>query len=225
MIFVAKNSAQVRMLLTELNQRCGEVCFSKAVAQHTKVSYFARKYLSTAPLPPESLSLEEVENSSGDLDALDHQLLLLLAEYPEISQREMAKRCNCTPLTVARRIQQLRERGVIRGAMFSVSGAHVGAQNYILLIFTRGLSPQLADRLYQFCVKHPHCTNMKECFGSWDFEVGVEVPDHTKLRAIREEILESFSDQVVRISVLSRFATLKYKLYPFGKKPATEQRQ
>jgi DNA-binding Lrp family transcriptional regulator len=214
MIFVAKSSRQVGELLSELNKRCGEVCFSKAVAQHTKVCYFARKYLSSAQLPLESLALQEVDGAPHELDQIDHSLLRLLAEEPDISQREMARRCHCTPLTVARRIEQLRNRGVIRGAMYSFSGAILGAQNYIFLIYARGLSPTLANGLYQFCVKHPFCTNMKECFGSWDFEVGVEVPDHSRLRAIREDILENFSGDIVRITVLSRFSTLKYDLYP-----------
>jgi DNA-binding Lrp family transcriptional regulator len=214
MIFVARSSSQVRELLSELNARCGEVCFSKAVAQHTKVYYFARKYLSASQLPLESLALHEGDNSPHELDELEHALLRLLVDEPEISQREIARRCGCTPLTVARRIEQLREHGVIRGAMYSFSGAILGAQNYIFLIYSRGLSPQLSDRLYQFCVRHPYCTNMKECFGSWDFEVGIEVPDHARLRAIREEILENFSGEIVRIAVLSRFSTLKYSLYP-----------
>ncbi|MFO0415749.1 MAG: winged helix-turn-helix transcriptional regulator [Pseudomonadota bacterium] len=213
-IFVARDPGEIKKVLAELNNRCGHFCFIKAVAQHTRVCYFARKYLSPVPLPEEKLALEK---SGKDFmpDLTDHQILYLLANSPEISQREIARQIGCTPLTVSRRFDLLKSAGVIRGAMYSVGGSLIGAQNYILLIYARGFGPELADKLYHFCLRHPNCTNMKECFGSWDFEVGVEVLEYARLRSIKEEILESFSQDIVSITVLSRFATHKYNLYPF----------
>jgi DNA-binding Lrp family transcriptional regulator len=212
-ILLAKNSRQAKEVLSQLHRLCGELCFSKVVAQHTKVSYFPRKYLNSAQMRPETLSLE-CSQMDAVIDEFDHSVLKLLSEEPDISQREISRKLSCTPLTISRRLEGLRAAGVIRGAMYSINSSAIGAQNYIILIFARGLGTDLTERLYQFCIKHPHCTNMKECFGSWDFEVGVEVLEHSTLLAIKEELLEHFSDDIQSVTVLSRFATLKYDLYP-----------
>lgn len=213
LILLARSSAHIKEVFAQLNERCGHFCFAKVVAQHTRVFYFSRKYLVPHQMPAERLAMGCAETDIG-LDETDRKILELLDSSPDISQRDIARRLGCTPLTVARRFEAMKSSGVIRGAMYSVASSHIGANNYILLIFARGFGPELADRLYQFCVRHPNCTNMKECLGSWDFEVGVEVLDYAKLRAIREEILESFSDDIVSITVLSRFTTLKYNMYP-----------
>jgi DNA-binding Lrp family transcriptional regulator len=213
-ILLARSSAQIQGVLTELSSRFGEVCFRKVIAQHTRVSYFPRKYLTSTALPIDTLQLK-AEDGLRVLDKIDHSILHLLSENPTLSQRDMSKALAHAPLTIARRLQDLSSAGVLRGAMYSLDSAHTGAQNFILLIFVRGFRAELTERLYRFSSRHPNCTNMKECLGSWDFEIGVEVPDARMLRSIKEELLERFAGDIVSITVLSRFATLKYRLYPF----------
>jgi hypothetical protein len=55
---------------------------------------------------------------------------------------------------------------------------------------------------------------MKECFGSWDFEVGVEVIEHISLQRVKEQLLELFSKEILSITILPRFSTLKFNFYP-----------
>ena len=51
-------------------------------------------------------------------------------------------------------------------------------------------------------------------FGSWDFEIGVEVLHPRDLVALKEALYEKFTSQISSLRVLSRFKVHKYILYP-----------
>ncbi len=216
LILLAKDAQQVKDLLADMAERFGESSFSKVVALHQRVHYFPRKYLAKRPIKAESLSLLGAK-SAVVINELDHKILRALSEAPDLSQRELALRCSCAILTVQSHLQKLRERGVVRGAMFSLRTADFAAQNYIFLIYAKGFQRSFGEKLFRFSVAHAHCTNMKECFGSWDFEVGVEVSSYTELQEIKEELLETFVKEIERITLLSRFAVRKFDFYPFRK--------
>lgn len=224
LILLAQSSLQAHEILGETARRCGEISFSKVVAVHNRVHYFPRKYLAPTASSVSALSLVGstlIDRSAAmripqfQISDFEHQILLLLSSAPEISQREIARLLGCTPLTVHTHIERLRSLGVIRGAMYSFKGTSIGAQSYILLIYARGFSLEFTNRLYNFCREHPHCTNMKECFGSWDFEVGIEVIEHISLQKVKEQLLELFSKEILRITILPRFSVLKFNFYPF----------
>jgi DNA-binding Lrp family transcriptional regulator len=223
LILLAQSSLQVHEILGETARRCGEISFLKVVAVHNRVHYFARKYLAPSVSDVSSLSLvgsplvgkaQDGSVFQVQISDIEHQILLHLTSTPEISQREIARLIGCTPFTVTTHIERLRSVGVIRGAMYSFKGTSIGAQSYIFLIYARGFSLEFTQKLYRFCSVHPHCTNMKECFGSWDFEVGVEVIEHISLQRVKEQLLELFSKEILSITILPRFSTLKFNFYP-----------
>ena len=214
-IILAHCLEELKESLEQLTKTVGEISFSKAVAIHQRVHYFPRKYLSPHRIKPEARSLVACK-TPHTLDELDHKILQNLSLYPDSSQRELAQRCSCMPITIQSRMEKLRSHGVLKGAMFSFQATTLGVRNYIFLIYAKGFDSTFGQKLYQFCLQHPHCTNMKECFGSWDFEAGVEVLEHSQLLQFKEELLETFPSDIHSIKLLSRFTTHKYALYPFN---------
>ena len=216
LILLTKTSQEVSTIFATLARRYGDITFTKAVAHHHKVHYFPRKYLVKSFSAFEARSLTGAERIVT-LDALDHALLGELSRNPEVSRRELAKLCKSTPVTIQAHIAKLRAQGVIKGAMYSFQGAALKIQNYIFLLYTRGLGAELGERLFKFCLQHPRCTNMKECFGSWDFEIGVEVTDYQGVLSFKEELLDTFGQELQKVRLLSRFLVHKYDFYPFRK--------
>lgn len=217
-ILLARESREALQILQHITAPYGETSFSKEVAEHHRVHYFPRKYLAQGRPPQRVITLGDAD-SRCELSAREHQLLRLLSESADISQREIAQRCGCSAPTVQTDLQRLRRLKIIRGAMYSFHASHIGVQNYLLLIYARGFGAEFSSRLYQFCIQHPQCTNMKECFGGWDFEIGIEVMHHQALLDLKNALFEAFPREVQSLRLLSRFTTHKYDFYPFRAQP------
>ena len=78
----------------------------------------------------------------------------------------------------------------------------------ILLLIVSSCSPEDNQS------KHPNIIYMHECFGSWDYELNVEVRDPREVVRITQELYEAFGSVLNNIRVLSKFEDIKYTAYP-----------
>lgn len=214
LIMLARDSHEITTTLASLTRQFGDLALSKSIIEHQQIFYFSRKYLSSGSGRPGHLGLGGAR-PGAKIEALGHQLLQSLSQHPELSQRDLAKICACSPATIQAHLKRLRAEGVIRGAMYSLSAEALGAQNFIFLVCMKGFGAEARESFVQFCQRHPHCTNLKLCFGEWDFEVGIETMNSRDVPVFKALLLETFPSEIRSIRILSRFSTHKYEFYPF----------
>jgi hypothetical protein len=95
-----------------------------------------------------------------------------------------------------------------------VSPSKFERQSYKLLIYTKGIDPEMSKKMHAFCSQHPDVVYLFECFGVWAFELGVEVPAQEDVSVIMQEVYEAFGSAVTNIKLLTKFRYPKVRWFP-----------
>jgi Lrp/AsnC family leucine-responsive transcriptional regulator len=133
------------------------------------------------PSPLSSLSkVAPVHPGVVRLDAIDRQLLLLLAQDSRISQRRLARELRMSPPAIGDRIARLERDGVIRGYTVSIEWSVLGYLTCYLAVSVRTDSEQGAvmTQLHDL----PEVEDVVVVTGSLDMLVRLRVRDHVHLR-------------------------------------------
>jgi DNA-binding Lrp family transcriptional regulator len=177
------------------------------------VTVYPRRYLS-----PKRFSVKPLQSKftkdQVELDDLDYKILLQAAQPGEVSNRQLAQKLAIPASTVDLRIRKLTERGVITGQFLAIDCTKYGYQPFKLLVYGKGINPDLSAELQKFCDRHPNVVYLIECLGNWDYEIGVEVSQTEEVTRIMQEIFEEFGAQVNTIKLLTKFRDIKFRWFP-----------
>jgi DNA-binding Lrp family transcriptional regulator len=114
------------------------------------------------------------------LDAIDRQLLAVLARDSRISQRRLSRELRMSPPAIGERIARLERAGVIRGYTVSIDWAVLGYLTcYLAVSATRD-----ADQGRLMAALHalPEVEDVTVITGSLDMLIRLRVRDHVHLR-------------------------------------------
>jgi DNA-binding Lrp family transcriptional regulator len=131
------------------------------------------------------------ETASVTLDAVDRQIIDLLAENARITNADLAEKTGIAQSTCILRVRSLVSRGVITGFHASVNAAAVGLGLQVLISVT--LRATARQQLSQFMAdmrKLPEVVQVFFLGGSEDFIVHLSVKDSEQ---VREFVLEHLS--------------------------------
>jgi DNA-binding Lrp family transcriptional regulator len=131
------------------------------------------------------------ETASVTLDAVDRQIIDLLADNARITNAELAEKTGIAQSTCILRVRSLVSRGVITGFHASVNAAAVGLGLQVLISVT--LRATARQQLSQFMAdmrKLPEVVQVFFLGGSEDFIVHLAVKDSEQ---VREFVLEHLS--------------------------------
>jgi hypothetical protein len=120
---------------------------------------------------------------------------------------------------VERRVLKLKEKKILTGMVLSTRPLEYESSSHVVLLYARGFNEIFRNELVRFATEHPHCTYFIECFGGWDFELGVEVENYSQLVRFREHIGERFGSYLSTLKTLTRFQVLKYSSFPLAAPP------
>jgi DNA-binding Lrp family transcriptional regulator len=212
----AAHVSEAARLMNALSSQYGNIISDKLVLIRLSFTAFGCKYLwpGGAPIPVLKYgSLEEkVERTA--VDEIDRHILGAAANLPHRSMRELARLVKIPLSTVERRIRRLEQTQVIRGYIYRLNPAKFGMQRFKLLLFSRGINPRLAARLFKFCWKHPQVLNFSEFLGPWDYELTIEVGNTSEVAALVRTISDSFPDEITGIKSMAVFESMKFTGYP-----------
>ncbi len=217
---LARSSHDMMQIMRRISDRFEGVFFAKSISNRVRIVLFPRKYLSDHRTRIEALAVGGTDAEVA-IDSLDHRILAQLDAYPFDSLREVARRLSVAPSTVEKRVAQLKERRVIVGTVYSTNPALYGCISHTILIFTRGFSSELRKSLFSWAREHPHITSFVECFGAWDFELGVEFERADQLVALRESIAQQFGQGITTIRTVVKLKTYRYSSYPMRREPSS----
>lgn len=118
--------------------------------------------------------------------------------------------------TFERRLAALEEKGVIAGYVNSLPSTVLGLEQYKVLVRLRGASSVSREALKGYCERDTHITHLIECFGNWDFEIGIEVTRGLETVDITSKLYEILSTDIQELEVLPEFECLKFVNCPWG---------
>ena len=211
--FCASRPAHVIDFLHGISRKHKDVFLEKAVSLTMSSTLYPRRYLTSKKISVEPIHIRYT-NDPVEVDELDMRILGALSTFGDLSHRQLASKVRVPLSTLELRIKKLRERKIIVGDIYVVSPSKFDRQSYKLLIYTKGIDPDLSKKMHTFCSQHPDIVYLFECFGVWGFEMGVEVPAQEDVSVIMQEIYEAFGSSVTNIKLLTKFRYPKVRWFP-----------
>ncbi len=211
--FCAERPAHVIDFLHDICRKHKDLFLEKAVSLTISSTLYPRRYLSSRKFSVDPIYIRSTSDPV-DVDDLDMRVLAALSTFSDLSHRQLAAKVRVPLSTLELRIKKLREKGVIVGDIYVVSPAKFERQSYKLLIYTKGIDPEMSKKMDAFCSQHPNIVYLFECFGVWGFEIGVEVPAQEDVSVIMQEVYEAFGSSVTNIKLLTTFRYPKVRWFP-----------
>jgi len=211
----ARSPFEAASILEELAARSKFSLIEKAVSVIIEVNIFRRKHLSQKSIKPGAIRFGE-EPADLEIDEIDHKLLrgLMIEEYG--SRRELASILKLPLSTLEYRIRRLVERKLIKAFVMRPASSLLGMHYIKLLVYVRGVNPEFNSEFLKFCSLHPNILYMHRSFGSWDYEVGVEVADQRESVVVSDAIFERFGAHINSLKILPVFTEYPIRSYPFA---------
>lgn len=139
-------------------------------------------------------------------DATDRRILRQLLADPDIGNADLAERAGVTPASLWRRLEKLRETGVIRALETRIDWRKLGYEVQVSLRFTLDKThPRAFDDFMAAARQVPEVTEIQTFLGSVDLRLNVIARDMAHWQQIyRESILSlphvSDSDALMLVS-------------------------
>lgn len=216
-----RDSAELTHFLADLAVRFGGLFFHKAFSLHTRFARFTRSYLH--PSAPRQVIENRITSDVHTLNEVDNKILIALTEHANKTPADVARLLDIPLSTLHYRLQTLKKQGVLDRQVYFIDTSKLNIQSFELLVFTKGLDPELPDKLFAFAKKHPHIVFFIQCIGSWDFELGIEVETMSGATEVVQEIYAAFADTITTITTLPLFRQLKFKFYRPGEVLGSKQ--
>ena len=215
---VSKHATRVPAFLTEIATRFPNAFFEKALSLQSACTIFPRRYISSVSrkikVKPIRLALEPGAGESFEIDELDDRILSALASNGSASHREISQQIGTPASTIDLRIKRLSKGGVIAGEIYAVDPGQFEVQQFKLLIYAKGINPELTKSLIAFCADQPNVPALIECSGSWDYEIALDVKNAELVSAFVQELYERFGAVINTVKTLTRFRDVKVRWYP-----------
>ena len=209
---VAKSIFTVSRFLKALGEQYGNLVANKSLTQRTSWIVYGKKYLTSKKFRVVPF-LSKITEKQIKVDELDIKLMEELSTNSSSSNRELANVLGIPSSTVDFRLARLREQGIIVGFGYSLNVRALGIQAYRLLIYTKGLHPNLDEKMQSFCRQHLLICALVECLGTWDYEIVAESQDAQEIVALGQELREKFGDSIEQVKLLASLRVVKHSVY------------
>lgn len=148
-------------------------------------------------------------NEKSMLDDADRRILRHMLADPELDSSTLASRAGVTPATLWRRLDRLRQRGILQGIEARVNWRALGYEVEVSLRFTLDKTEPRAFDVFTVAAREvPEVTEIQTFLGSVDIRLSVIARDMAHWQQIyRDRILPL--PHVTDIEPLMLVATLK----------------
>lgn len=138
------------------------------------------------------------------LDDLDRRILRLMQAEPDLSGPDLADRVGVTPSRLSRRVEKLRENGVLRGVRAQIDWQALGYAVEVSLRITIDKSqPRALDELMHAARDIPEVIEIQTFLGRVDLRLSVIARDMAHYQQI-------YRDQILTLPHLSEIEALMH---------------
>lgn len=213
----AARVSEIAGLLESLDNRFPGLFARKEVGGGIGYWWFGRRYLAPSGIRyPAGIEMLPPRNI-GKIDDVDHRILQILGRQHFASTRDLARGIGVPQATVAYRIRQLKRTGVIAGSPYIPSSSWLGVHVFRLLLAFTGFSKETHQRLSVWCRQQRALVSMLRVLGNWDYTLRFEVRKPEEITAIRDELREIFSDELVKCDITAVVKELAFSTYPHSR--------
>jgi DNA-binding Lrp family transcriptional regulator len=132
-----------------------------------------------------SVPPETQRTADPDIDETDLEILRVLSDRADITNKALAQRLGLAESTCAHRVRMLKRRGVIRGVRVTLDTGALGAPLHgMIRVRLSTHTKQSVTALFDSLVQIPGAVSVYHVGGSDDFLVHVAVADAAALRDI-----------------------------------------
>lgn len=210
---VASQIQEAGAFMKALSQKFPGVFYEKALSAHYSSCWFPRRYLGASSSNAKPL-ISQAPKSIYKTDELDEKVLSGLANIPHKSRRELAQKLGTPLSTLELRISKLEAAGVLAGYYYGVDATKFGMLPYKLIVYAKGVAPELTQKLIEFARSSIWTVHLIECLGSWDYELNVEVKRPEDVVGITQSLYDFCGSRISSIKTLPVFKHLKFSTYP-----------
>ncbi|MEZ4754690.1 MAG: Lrp/AsnC family transcriptional regulator [Bdellovibrionota bacterium] len=216
--YLARDLTEVTFFLRNLSEKFDHIFTQKIIAPRTSWSKFKRQYFVSEQGSGDFITLQD-SSENIVVDELDHNILYILANENYDSIRDVARLVGKPFSTIERRIDRLKEKGVIAKIFYSISDEALRPEFHRLLISTDSISNKIRKNLFNYAKSSTSTIYFVESLGSWDFELGIEVEAPEKVLSICQELHDICDGRLQRIQPLMEVDDYKFSFYPFKENP------
>ena len=124
------------------------------------------------------------QGRSVALDRLDFEIVRVLSEDPDLTNKAVASAVGVAESTCAYRVRRLRDAAVIRPKRLELDHAQLGyALRAVVTVFLANHSRDVVDRFMSTMAQTPNVVQVMNLTGRYDFMVIVAVADGEQLRS------------------------------------------
>ncbi len=212
-VYCCQDVSEAASFVNALAEFKGVHFFERVIGIRITATLYRRRYLAGRVEGQVSKIVTSRDSNQVSLDDLDNKLLRALHATHE-SYRDIARTLSVAPSTVLKRLNHLKQSGVVRGEVYGMQVQKIGMLSYRLLISLRRSSENIRARVAAFCDRSVSVVVCNEIFGSWNYEILAEVRDTNEIVEVVQELYESLQDDIAGIKTLPLFQFLKVTDYP-----------
>ena len=219
--FFCRHLNELSAFMESLSPGEDETFTSWLVSPRIRYTQFNRKYLIEKGTTIRAYDFD-FGREVPVIDELDSKILWTIANTEHESNRSVARYLGSPPATIDRRVNRLKEEGILLGSMALIPAAALGMTVYRILLTCTFLNQDLRKRLQDFCTQHPHVVFLIESLGPYNFEIGVEVSSPGEIPVLAQELQAVCDKALYAVQTYMEVEDLKWSFYPM--RPATVPR-
>ncbi|MCB0352571.1 MAG: Lrp/AsnC family transcriptional regulator [Bdellovibrionales bacterium] len=206
--FLVRRYEEVADLFSSLGAKATVAIRNKEITQHLALHLYSLKFLSSRSSKSEVFGYWTT-GKDVEADALDFDILNLLASKQMAGGRELSRALGRPHSTIDARLKRLRRNKVYLGQWLQASFSLLHYQAFKVLLSTNAHDEKTKNHLRSFCENHPRIDHLIECVGRWDFEVGIVVQDSTQVLEVVESLMDEFGPIIQSTQTLPILRLLK----------------
>ncbi len=190
MAIYGKNTQEIEQHIQTILQKYKHYITNHKFALYKTTTFFTEKYFGGKIAPQKKIKEYEYH-----VDTIDKILLKNLAKNSRISVVELAKIVKLTPVAVAKRIDKLEKSDYIQGYSIYINIFKIDMHLFTFFIQNRNLDQR--KKLISYLEHHPNVVLMLDYIGDPFIEFGIGVKNPYDVRAVLQEIKETFPENQV----------------------------
>lgn len=176
------------------------------ICPYVKAHHFTRNYL----LNTKEFEILTIGNQKKlQLDELDKKILETLCDDARQTTLSISNKTKSTPRTIIDRIKKLEKNKIIIGYSINLNYEKLGIEYHKLnIVFGQNIN---YTKLLSFAAKIPETVFVDETTSKYDFELNLEVKNHSKV----EEIIKMIKNEFENIKEIKTFKLKKFEKFVY----------
>lgn len=207
-----KGTQDLSAFADALSDRCPDVNYRMDLVLLGKAYYLPANFLEPTTRGTRIVSYGPTDEPPFQLDSIDKEIIRGISQTTFTGARQLAKALSIPGSTVTYRLNKLRDQGVVVCMGYMIDHLKVGLTLTTLLVKAKRPCLKLTDQLLAFAIQDGSYGFLVECFGAWDYQLGVLLYDQTKLSGVLDRLQETFGHQLDRICPVPCFENISSQL-------------